>query len=200
MNIFVLHWKQRKAARWHVDKHVVKMLLETCQLLYTAHWVLFYPQLRDCKSAIALSKTQKQLEVPEYLWSAPLCETSQEPGYRPCHVWHPCQKWTRVCSGNYLWLAKLGIELAREFRFRFKKEHSCEKHINWLYDNLPLTIRMFPRRGFPIAMAEEFRISKDPIICYRNYYRTSKAERGLIKYTGREVPHWLREKDISLKK
>jgi hypothetical protein len=176
------------------------MLLETCQLLYTAHWVLFYPQLRDCKSAIALSKTQKQLEVPEYLWSAPLCETSQEPGYRPCHVWHPCQKWTRVCSGNYLWLAKLGIELAKEFRFRFKKEHSCEKHINWLYDNLPLTIRMFPRRGFPIAMAEEFRISKDPIICYRNYYRTSKAERGLIKYTGREIPHWLRENDISLKK
>ena len=87
MNIFVLHWKQRKAARWHVDKHVVKMLLETCQLLYTAHWVLFYPQLRDCKSAVALSKTQKQLEVPEYMWGAPLCEASQEPGYRPCHVW-----------------------------------------------------------------------------------------------------------------
>ena len=193
MNIFVLHWKQRKAARWHCDVHCRKMLLETCQLLYTAHWVLFYPQLRDCKSAIALSKTQKQLEVPEYIWSAPLCETSQEPGYRPCHVWHPCQKWTRVCSGNYLWLAKLGIELAREFRFRFKKEHSCEKHINWLYENLPLTIRMFPRRGFPIAMAEEYRISKDQIICYRNYYRTSKADRGLIKYTGREVPHWLRE-------
>ena len=193
MNIFVLHWKQRKASRWHVDKHVVKILLETCQLLYTAHWVLFYPQLRDCKSAIALSKTQKQLEVPEYIWSAPLCETSQEPGYRPCHVWHPCQKWTRVCSGNYLWLAKLGIELAREFRFRFKKEHSCEKHINWLYENLPLTIRMFPRRGFPIAMAEEYRISKDPIICYRNYYRTSKAERVLIKYTGLEVPHCLIE-------
>ena len=193
MNIFVLHWKQRKAARWHCDVHCRKMLLETCQLLYTAHWVLFYPQLRDCKSVIALSKTQKQLEVPEYIWSAPLCETSQEPGYRPCHVWHPCQKWTRVCSGNYLWLAKLGIELAREFRFRFKKEHSCEKHINWLYENLPLTIRMFPRRGFPIAMTEEYRISKDPIICYRNYYRTSKADRGLIKYTGREVPHWLRE-------
>jgi hypothetical protein len=192
MNIFVLHWKQRKCARWHVDKHVVKMLLETCQLLYTAHWVLFYPHLRECKSVIALSREQKKLEIPTYMWSAPVCETSGEPCYRPCHVNHPCAKWTRVCSGNYLWLAKLGLELAREFRFRFKKEHSCEKHIIWLYDNLPLSIRMFPRRGFAIAMNEEFKISKNPIISYRNYYKTSKKERGLVKYTGRQIPHWLR--------
>lgn len=191
MNIFVLHFKQRKAARWHVDKHVVKMLLETCQLLYTAHWVLMYPQLMDCKSAIALSKAQKQLEVPEYMWSAPICETSGEPGYRPCHVWHPCAKWTRESSGNYLWLAELGLELAREFRFRFKKEHSCEKHIQWLFDNLPLTIPMAKRVDFAIAMADEYKVSNDPIVSYRNYYRTSKQERGLIKYTGRRVPHWL---------
>ena len=188
MNIFILHWRQCKAARWHLDKHVVKMLLETCQLLYTAHWVLFYPLLRECKSAIALSKTQKQLEVPEYMWSAPISK-SGEIGYRPCHIWHPCQKWTRVCSGNYLWLAKLGIELAKEFQFRFKKEHSCTKHIKWLNDNLPLNIKMFPRRGFPIAMDIEYKISKDPIVCYRNYYR--KGKKDLIKYTGRALPHWL---------
>ena len=188
MNIFILHWKQRKAARWHVDKHVIKMLLETCQLLYTAHWVLFYPFLRECKSAIALSKTQKCLEVPEYMWSAPVTK-SGEIGYRPCHIWHPCQKWTRVCSGNYLWLAKLGLELAKEFQVRFKKEHSCEKHIKWLYDNIPLDIKMFPRRVFPIAMYNEYKISKDPIVCYRNYYRKGKI--NLIQYTGREKPHWL---------
>lgn len=193
MNIFVLHWKQRKAARWHVDKHVVKMLLETCQLLYTAHWVLFYPILRECKSAVALSKKQKELEIPEYMWQAPNCEATGEPTYRPCHVWHPCAKWARVCSGNYLWLATLGLELAREFRFRFKKEHSCEKHIIWLNNNLPLSIRMFPRRGFPCAMGDEYKISKDPIKNYRNFYKTSKKERGLVKYTGRQVPHWLRD-------
>ena len=56
MNIFVLHWKPRKAARWHVDKHIVKMILETCQLLYTAHWIHFYPHLKQYKSAVALSK------------------------------------------------------------------------------------------------------------------------------------------------
>ena len=193
MNIFVLHWKQRKAARWHVDRHVCKMLLETCQLLYTAHWVLFYPILRECKSAIALSKKQKELEIPQYMWQAPNCEATGEPTYRPCHVWHPCAKWARVCSGNYLWLAILGLELAREFRFRFKKEHSCEKHILWLYNNLPLNIKMFPRRGFPCAMDDKYKISNDPIKNYRNFYKTSKKERGLVKYTNRQIPHWLRD-------
>ena len=64
MNIFALHWRQRKAARWHCDKHVVKMLLETVQLLYTAHWVLAYPELRDCRSAVGLARRQRQLAVP----------------------------------------------------------------------------------------------------------------------------------------
>jgi hypothetical protein len=189
MNIFALHPKPKKAARWHVDKHVVKMLLETCQLLYTAHWILFYPHLEQYKSAIKFSKEQKQLEVPEYMWYAPDCATTGEATYRPCHPHHPCSTWTRECSGNYLWLAQLGIELAREFRFRFRKVHSCEKHIQWLYDNLPLTIPMSPRKGFAIAMDQEYRISKNPIVCYRHYYRKGKS--GLMKYTGRHVPHWI---------
>jgi hypothetical protein len=67
MNIFALHPNPRKAARWHVNQHVVKMLLETCQLLYTAHWVLFYSELESCRSPAALSKAQKQLEVPEHV-------------------------------------------------------------------------------------------------------------------------------------
>ena len=40
MNIFVLSLDPRVAAESHCDKHVVKMILETAQLLYCAHWVL----------------------------------------------------------------------------------------------------------------------------------------------------------------
>lgn len=40
MNIFVLSFDPRECAEWHVDKHVVKMILEYCQLLCTAHRVL----------------------------------------------------------------------------------------------------------------------------------------------------------------
>lgn len=39
MNIFFLHWDPNVCAMMHVDKHVVKMILESCQLLCTAHHV-----------------------------------------------------------------------------------------------------------------------------------------------------------------
>lgn len=40
MNIFLLSTDPREAAEAHCDKHVVKMILETAQLLYCAHWVV----------------------------------------------------------------------------------------------------------------------------------------------------------------
>lgn len=40
MNIFFLHSNVYECARAHCDKHVVKMILETAQLLSTAHHVL----------------------------------------------------------------------------------------------------------------------------------------------------------------
>ena len=39
MNIFLLHLNPVICAMMHLDKHVVKMILETCQLLCSAHWV-----------------------------------------------------------------------------------------------------------------------------------------------------------------
>lgn len=189
MNIFALHQNPKKSARWHVDKHVIKMILETCQLLYTAHWVLFYPDLKAHKSVIVLSKAQKKLEIPPSMASAPQSNSGQI-GYRPCHIHHPCSIWTRQSSGNYHWLATLGLHLATEYRYRFGKVHSCEIHIQWLLTHLPNKIKPYPRRSFPIAMAEEYRVSSNPIICYRHYYRTAKAEKGLIRYTKRHIPHW----------
>lgn len=38
MNIFYLHSDPQTCAAYHCDKHVVKMILETAQLLSTAHW------------------------------------------------------------------------------------------------------------------------------------------------------------------
>ena len=38
MNIFFLDWDPQKAAGFHADRHVVKMTLESAQLLCSAHW------------------------------------------------------------------------------------------------------------------------------------------------------------------
>lgn len=40
MNIFYLHQDPKTCARWHCDKHVVKMILESAQMLCTAHRVV----------------------------------------------------------------------------------------------------------------------------------------------------------------
>ena len=39
MNIFFLSWIPKICALYHVDKHVVKMILESCQLLCSAHHI-----------------------------------------------------------------------------------------------------------------------------------------------------------------
>lgn len=40
MNIFFLDYDPKKCAQYHNDKHVVKMILETAQLLCGAHWMI----------------------------------------------------------------------------------------------------------------------------------------------------------------
>lgn len=40
MNIFFLDYDPKKCAQYHNDKHVVKMILETAQLLCGVHWMI----------------------------------------------------------------------------------------------------------------------------------------------------------------
>lgn len=40
MNIFALHLDPSQAARWHCDAHVVKMIVETAQILSTTQHIL----------------------------------------------------------------------------------------------------------------------------------------------------------------
>ena len=185
MNIFALHHQPRKAARWHVDRHVVKMILEYTQLLYTVHWVLYEP-------AITLpggKSLAHQLESP--FRSAPCLKGTTRPGYRPTHWNHPCAIWARQTIANYRWLVALAMEVAREYRYRFGRVHACEVHVEWLRDHEPPGIRRIPlRTPFACAMPDEIK-GEDPIQRYREYYREEKEH--LLRYTGRHIPHWIYE-------
>ena len=196
MNIFVLSKSPRRAARYHLDKHVVKMILEACQLLYTAHWSFAYPELLSHKSAVALSKAQKALIVPHCLSTAPHSKTRpEEPGFRPVHIHHPCARWVRESSGNYLWTAALACALADEYEFRWpgRGAHQCKAHAEWLLEHLPYGLPDLPLQTFVQAMEDRFK-NDDPIVGYRTYYKISKGEeRGLLTYTKREPPKFLQE-------
>ncbi len=191
MNIFVLHPNPKKAARWHADKHVVKMLLESVQMLYSAHWVAKYTFLLDQKSAIGISRVQKQLAIPPLLHTAPSqIKDPTNKGYRPVHLHHPCTKWVRESLQNYFWLCQLALALSLEFRHRWGHSHSCEEHALWLANNPPF-IPDIPLTPFAVAMDDQYKTG-DPITSYRKFYKTSKTERGITKsYTNRNKPHWL---------
>jgi hypothetical protein len=84
------------------------------------------------------------------------------------------------------------MALADEYEYRWsgKGAHECKKHARWLYENPP-DIAQKGLDQFAIAMDDEYRISSDPIVCYRHYYKTSKKERGLMTYTKRTIPFFL---------
>lgn len=193
MNIFLLDLDPTKAAQAHADKHVVKMLLEACQLLYTAHWVIHYPHILEYKAPSKLAVIQKHLAIPFSIQTAPpSLVRPDEPGFRPCHIHHPCAVWVRESLQNYIFTAKLAIALAEEFRYRYPKKgaHSCENHAHWLLENYPSFMIDEGLTPFVQAMDQQYR-KPDAVDAYRNYYMTSKKERGLLVYKKREPPYWL---------
>lgn len=166
MNIFFLHTNPRRCARWHCDKHVVKMLLETCQLLYTCHW----------------------LGSPDFS-TAPLRTGTEQRGYKKSHWNHPCAKWIRLSLSNYIWLSTLGLELLREYKFRYNnKDHACAPHIEWLYRNKPTMLRDIGFIEPARAMPDKYK-SGDPVASYRRYYNGEKQ--SILKWTKRHRPHWV---------
>lgn len=162
MNIFFLHKNPEKAAKMHANKHVVKMILETTQLLYGVHWVL-----------------------NGFINNLPL-----KP-YKLTHKNHPSSIWVRNSINNYLWLCKLGLELCKEYTYRYGKIHKCQEHIRWLILNIPTKIPQIPRTSPKLAMPNKYK-SKNFIKSYRRYYANEK--RRLLQYKKRLPPNWLVKK------
>jgi len=192
MNIFILNIDPKKAAEAHGDKHVVKMVLEACQMLYTAHWTAVHPELLKERSAVKIAKAHKVLSVPEHMLTAPKRKCADENGYRPVHLHHPCTIWVRECVGNYMWAVDLALALAEEYEYRWPgKMHSCKAHAEWLKANLPPGIAHRERNGFAIAMDDEYRVKGDPIASYIKYYNGAKKDKNLTNYTRRAKPMFL---------
>ncbi len=178
MNIFLLSYDPRVAARYHCDKHVIKMLLEATQLLWTAHHV-------------AAATTNKP--IPDFE-SAPttIASGGRQHGYRPTHRNHPCAIWVRTSIANYRWLVLLAKALAEEYHYRWPARttpHACEAHVAWLAVHEPPLPRLQLTEPAQ-AMPPEFK-APYPVHAYRAFYLGSKADRGLLHYTRREPPHWV---------
>lgn len=176
MNIFVLDNDPVKAAQFHCDKHVVKMILESAQLLSTAHRVL------DGTPCIRLSATGRKMQ--SFSMGTPDLDSTL---YQATHINHPCAIWVRQSGANYQWLYELFNALCNEYTRRYKKTHLTELKLSALLWLEPTNIPVGPRTPFAQAMPEQYQQS-DAVEAYRNYYIHEKSDIAVWNYSTK--PYW----------
>lgn len=185
MNIFYLHNDPKVCAEFHNDRHLVKMVLETCQLLSTAHRILDGTQIEaKSKTGRNVKRWKLNNELDEILYSA-------------THVSHPSAVWARQSAANYDWLVHLLIELCAEYTYRYGKVHKCQEIglVNALRihpKNIPNDVAFTEPTP---AMPDDVKVFDDSIASYRNYYINNKTHLASWKgkVNSRPVPAWYTE-------
>ena len=184
MNLFILDTDPVKAAQLQCDKHVVKMIVESAQMLSTAHRML------DGVLKRAPSKSGKTLSKH---WTLP--DEREDVLYKAVHAAHPCTVWTMRSNNNYTWHWIHFAALCDEYTHRYGKVHSTDKLLRERLKELPRNIEVWYKTQFPLAMKAnpECMFPDDPVKSYRMFYQT-KQERFKMAWTNREVPEWFKYK------
>ena len=143
MNIFYLAPDPFEAARFHCDQHVGKMLIETAQMLSTAH---------------------RATDNNNYADKAGL--------YKAAYANHPSCRWVRESSRHYWWAFQLACGLAREFSLRYHKNHKTASLLTAFAHNPPmLNNNGFTEP--PQCFGDQAHLKQhDTVAAYRAYYLT----------------------------
>jgi len=180
MNIFVLDTNPVKAAIQQCDKHVVKMIVESAQMLSTAHRML------DGQVYTAPSKSGKRI-VKHYSLEDSIAEQTL---YKVVHANHPCTVWTMESACNYEWHYKHFEALCDEYTYRYGKTHKTDMILRSLLKKHPKNISNKGLTPFALAMKSNPEcMFDDPVKSYRAFYKT-KTERFSMKWSRRESPNW----------
>ena len=181
MNIFALDYNPEIAARDLCDKHVPKMIVESCQLLSTAHRLIDGEQYAD--------KTAKGHNIKRWLLPDAKAEALV---YKASFVNHPCAIWVRHNIAHYTWLARHALEMCKEFEARFGKPHKCLPLVQWFRANAPARIAIvtvMEIQEFALAMPDEFK-EADSVMSYRNYYVHAKSRFAKWRNPVDRLPFW----------
>lgn len=162
MNIFILSWNPKWAARYHINLHCIKMILETAQLLSTAWWIT------DESQAAAWYEDKKI--------------------YRKTHVNHPCAIWVRQTTSNYDWTLRLGLALCHEYTYRYGKIHKTQAVLHFLDQHRPSLVNG-PRTRPPLCMPNQCKRAT-VVDSYRQYYLQVKRETMKCEWKHRNPPSW----------
>ena len=161
MNIFFLSFNPKTAAEYHCDKHVVKMIIETAQLLYSAHWMLNPSGLPDTAYKIAHQN-------------------------HPCSIWvrESLSNYTWLCELGY-WLCQ-----EYRFRYG-DKEHKTEAHLIWLRANPPHMLQDIGVTEIRLAMPIEYKLPNPVEAYRMFYIESKYRIRNIVRYSKRSPPDFL---------
>ena len=146
MNIFILDEDPIQAARMQCDKHVVKMPLESAQMLSAAHRTIDYDTL----------PTDSKI-------------------YQVSHQHHPCTKWVMKSLANYMWLWNHFKALANEYEYRYYLEHKSWWTLRDVLSQPPKNIADIGLTPFAQAMPEQYK-NDDAVVAYRDFYKSEKKK------------------------
>jgi hypothetical protein len=185
MNIFALDKSPILAAQSQCDSHVIKMILESAQMLCTAHRVL------DGTKVVGKRNGRK------YTYYEHSSDALHEGGllYKATHVNHPSNIWCRSTSDNYCWLYDHFIALCDEYTYRYGKVHLTDKKFRQLLFTTPVNIPQGCLTPFALAMKSQPQCmdESDPVKSYREFYQT-KQDRMSMVWTKRSQPNWFKNK------
>ena len=153
MNVFVLDKDPVIAAVQQCDKHIVKMIVESAQMLSTTHRML--DGIRVRKPSKSGKTTVNHYILPNH--------PHEDTLYKAVHFNHPCTVWTRESLENYEWHYRHFVALCDEYRYRYGKVHQSDRILREVLKTPPKNI---PQKGltqFPLAMkSNPVYVSKRP--------------------------------------
>jgi hypothetical protein len=182
MNIFILDKHPVKAAQLQCDKHIPKMVVESAQMLSTAHRMLDGEiDKRPSKSGKTYVKYWK---LPDY---------REDILYKAVHTSHPCTVWTMNTNTNYLWHYEHFTALCDEYTYRYGKVHATDNLLREPLSVMPTNIEYGEMTPFALAMKSnpECMFPDTPVKSYRMFYQT-KQKRFKMVWAKREIPNWFK--------
>lgn len=185
MNIFCLDEDPIKSAEMCCDKHIIKMILESAQLLSTAHRVLDGEKQKHPDKNTAQFVLNKHNDII----------------YKAGWINHPSTQWVMKNKYHYLWLYQHFIALNNEFIKRYhnndiNKSHTSYKKLKDILKNPPKNI-LDDKNLYTLptpAMPEECLIFDENnkiliVASYRNYYIKKKHHFASWRYPAKK-PDW----------
>jgi hypothetical protein len=146
LNIFVVDEDPAQAARELPDKLIVKMPLESVQML-----AIWYFDVHG--------KTVQKKDGGDYKIKG--------------HANHPCTRWLYGSEGNVKWLLSHATELCEEYTRRYGKVHACAKPISAILNEVG-SEGFENHDQFALALPEKYK-TDDAISSYRDYLMSEKG-------------------------